>query len=673
MAINLLAAHLVRFKVRAKGAELGLGLAVIAAGTLVTYWVIASGHNSSGLQGEPGFSWETFWLLVKGGLVATALVSGMFLAVSTSLIRWQRFALLGLATLSGGLAVWASSQMPSPSSLRILWQLFQGGLAGLILLAGCMIVFKRRAGIVLLHTGIGLMMFSEFFVSEYAVEGRMTLREGETVNYLRDVRKVELAVIDRSSEDKDVVVAVPGSRLEAGETVQDETLPFDIYIDQYIENAEIVDLEEGAENYANRGSGLRIGVKPRRASAGTDGGEVDMAAAYVDFRKKGTQESLGKYLLSQILAANDRAEEVEVDGANYDVFLRFKRDYKSYSLSLKDVRKDDYMGTNTPMNYSSDVVLMEGDKNVGDFRIWMNNPLRYAGETFYQSGYNVDRDGNEITDLQVVTNTGWMMPYVGCMLVTVGMLMHFSLSLGRFLAKITTTAATSKTGVVLPAIVVVACGLYVLSKVRAPSDDHAGMKIHEFGKLPVVYQGRVKPLDTLARNSLRIVSNKDTFEDAQGNKRPAIQWFLDVVSDARDNQDQRVADQHQVYRIDNLDVLATLGLQRRKGFRYAESEFELEKFEQQLREARSVEPENMSFYQRKLIEVEERIVAVRRLQAAFTQIPYPAIPTQQEFAENREEAMAQMEQIPGADDAGQESAKHAGFDAAPAGCSHRWR
>ncbi len=38
-------------------------------------------------------------------------------------------------------------------------------------------------------------------------------------------------------------------------------------------------------------------------------------------------------------------------------------------------------------------------------KIWMNNPLRYAGYTFYQSGYIGDsRSGIETTTLQVVSN-----------------------------------------------------------------------------------------------------------------------------------------------------------------------------------------------------------------------------------------------------------------------------
>ena len=63
----------------------------------------------------------------------------------------------------------------------------------------------------------------------------------------------------------------------------------------------------------------------------------------------------------------------------------------------------------------------------------MNNPLRYGGETFYQSGLQQLRPGVDMTVLQVVTNDGWMIPYVSCMIVAVGMLAHFLMGLIRFL------------------------------------------------------------------------------------------------------------------------------------------------------------------------------------------------------------------------------------------------
>ncbi|MCA8985937.1 MAG: hypothetical protein KDA76_19745, partial [Planctomycetaceae bacterium] len=106
-------------------------------------------------------------------------------------------------------------------------------------------------------------------------------------------------------------------------------------------------------------------------------------------------------------------------------------------MTLKDVRKDDYVGTDTPRNYSSDVVMVSPEHGIdSEFHIWMNNPLRALGETFYQSNYFRDpRTGTESTTLSVVSNTGWMIPYVACMIVAAGMLAQFLLTLLRFVKR----------------------------------------------------------------------------------------------------------------------------------------------------------------------------------------------------------------------------------------------
>jgi len=78
-------------------------------------------------------------------------------------------------------------------SMRNSLALVQGTLAGLVLLAGCRIVFGKRAGIVLLHSGVGLMMFSELLVGTTAVESQMHIVEGDTVSFVQDIRTTELA------------------------------------------------------------------------------------------------------------------------------------------------------------------------------------------------------------------------------------------------------------------------------------------------------------------------------------------------------------------------------------------------------------------------------------------------------------------------------------------------
>ncbi len=418
MAVNLLAAHLVRFKVQAKGTRLVCGLATIAVGCFVTWGVIAAGSGA--------------------GFQVTAL----------------------------------------DPTMRIFWQLLQGTFAGGVLLAGCWIAFGKRAGIVVLHGGVGLMMFSELLVGTSAVEGQMHIVEGETVNFVQDIRTNELAVIDSSDPATDTVVPIPQRFLKDGATIKHEALPFDIKVVKYLQNSELDPVTEKNkdENKATKGIGLEMIAREAKAGVGAGSDQkVDDSAVYVEVFKKGTSESLGTYLLSLLQSRLNESRErsgfsdselrtrtgpfvvkmsepvvVTVDDKPYQLALRFKRTYKPYSFTLKDVRAEKYLGTQTPKDYSSIVHLRvdspDPAKKVDrdDVRIWMNNPLRFHGETFYQS--NVGEDPitrGETTGLQVVTNTGWMIPYVSCMIVAVGMLFQFSVILLRFLNR-RKTAPTSR-------------------------------------------------------------------------------------------------------------------------------------------------------------------------------------------------------------------------------------
>ena len=88
----------------------------------------------------------------------------------------------GLLTLTAlWLLVAGDNAYPGDSGMRILWQLIQGGAAGLVLLVGCIMLFKKRGGVVLIHLGVGLMMFGQFWVARHDVEEQMTIKEGETV------------------------------------------------------------------------------------------------------------------------------------------------------------------------------------------------------------------------------------------------------------------------------------------------------------------------------------------------------------------------------------------------------------------------------------------------------------------------------------------------------------
>ena len=76
-------------------------------------------------------------------------------------------------------------------------------------------------------------------------------------------------------------------------------------------------------------------------------------------------------------------------------------------------------------------------KEAREVLIFMNNPLRYAGTTFYQAGFdpNNDRLQRKVTILQVVENPSWLTPYFSCVLVGAGLIIQFMSHLIGFAMK----------------------------------------------------------------------------------------------------------------------------------------------------------------------------------------------------------------------------------------------
>ena len=654
LTLNLIAAHLVRFKIQAKGDRLVVGSVLMAVGVLVATLVVLSGNFQDGLQTEPIISYGVLWKFYLAALVAL-WGAMLYRYVTNSSERWieQRLLLVGSLGMTALLAVlllyYKKMQLPD-EYMRILWQLTQGLGAGVLMLAGAIMVFRRRAGIVVLHAGVGIMMIGVVVAALYSVEERVTLFEGETTNYTYDIRTAELAVVDSSDERHDDVTVVPVGMLEEAteEAISHGGLPFDVKLVEFFPNAilkPIGQMEDDFEAVATTGVGTQWAAVGQRKASGADADSaVDLPAAYVQFIDKQTQKPIDTHLLSIIQASADEPEHVKVGERSYEVYLRFKRTYRPFSLTLLDVKKEDYVGTSTPRNYSSDIRLVDATR--GEDRkvhIWMNNPLRFANLTFYQSGYD-NVDGREKTDLQVVRNLGWMIPYVACSIVGVGMFWHFGLMLVRFLNGLPPGTGGGHWGSRLAAAVVVLLIVYgaMASSRRLLQKD--GFDMQAAARIPVMHEGRMKPLGTLSRTVMRAMSKRSSFKTEDGKKLPAIRWLFDIaaadpVFHDGEAPESPVFKTHPVFRIDNLDVLDTLGLERRSRFRYALAEFEdrlapenangePSEFAKALAEAKKLEgdkPEQLSTYQRKLIETEKRLSAYKAMEVAFSasSVPMP--------------------------------------------------
>ena len=570
MLVNLLVAHMMRFRVQAAGGRLAAGVAVMLLGAGLTAMVIANG-NANGFQDTPLFPWSSLWVVLQAGLaasVAAALYGASMLRGEAKMVRlllWIYALVVG--TLFVLTVYLGEKAFIGDDAMRVVWRLMQGTVGAIVVYGGAAFVFKRKAGIVVIHLGLLLLMLGELYTTYNAGEQRMSVYEGKSSNFTYDIERGEMAIISEPNGQHQKVVVVPDHFLKGDAEIRDASLPFVIQPIKYIENVALQERVIGDGSPETNGLGAFVKVVPLPRSTGASANDqIDMAGAYVQLLHPKTGDNLGVYLICQQMYENDKflLDEVVVDGISYQIGLRFKHFYKPYSVFLEETRRIDYVGTKTAQTYSSTFQLTHPAAGVDERKqISMNKPLRYSDETFYQAGHGVDPEtGEEVSTIQIVKNTGWMIPYVCCSFVGIGLFVHFFLIFIRF-SKATAGVSFLQrkipwASVISSLVIVGILGGWVASQRREKVVEFEGMQIDRLGHVPVVSGGRVLPLDSLARTTLRHLRKREVAVDANGEKQPAIRWVADVMFSESAYKD------YYVFRIENPELLGALKLVRRK-------------------------------------------------------------------------------------------------------------
>jgi ResB-like family len=291
----------------------------------------------------------------------------------------------------------------------------------------------RKLGIHLTHAGLIIMLAGGLFTDLFAVESHMRLSQGDTKNYTEDPRLMELAVIDTTGPEFDQVTAIPEALLRRKRTIKLGSLPFQIVVRNFFQNSRLRMLSEatnGAQPIANQGPGAQIAVESVPRATGVDDRDVIAAAIEIvpiDFATGATAPSLGIWLVSDALGA---PQTFSCAGHTWQLVMQSARYYKPFSVTLQKFAHDRYAGTEIPKNFSSRITLIDPERAVNrDVLIYMNHPLRYRGETFYQAGFQKD---DQASILQVVHNPSFIAPYVACVIVAAGLLVQFGYHLVGF-------------------------------------------------------------------------------------------------------------------------------------------------------------------------------------------------------------------------------------------------
>jgi cytochrome c biogenesis protein ResB len=96
----------------------------------------------------------------------------------------------------------------------------------------------------------------------------------------------------------------------------------------------------------------------------------------------------------------------------------------AFGIQLDDFIERSYPGIAMAASYESHVQVLPEHGEPFSKKIYMNNPLKYAGYTFYQASFQRTPEG-EITVLSVAQDPGMTVSFVGYCILVAGLLLIF--------------------------------------------------------------------------------------------------------------------------------------------------------------------------------------------------------------------------------------------------------
>jgi ABC-type transport system involved in cytochrome c biogenesis permease subunit len=157
--------------------------------------------------------------------------------------------------------------------------------------------------------------------------------------------------------------------------------------------------------------------------------------------------------------------------------------------------------------------------------------------------------------------------------------------------------------------------LLVLASLRAPGN--AGPHdIVAFGRLPTLVNGRIKPLDTVARTSLLTMQGRQRVTSPDGRRVAPAEWLLDVL------YRPEIAHRYQTFEIVHPDILAMLNLTPEAGagkkrFSFLQLMNGLTELDRQAKLADNVESAVRTPFQSAVVQLRHNVVLYQRLQSSL--------------------------------------------------------
>lgn len=287
---------------------------------------------------------------------------------------------------------------------------------------------KSKLGIWLTHFGLIVLLIGGGVTGYFAKESQLIIREGQTLNYTENFQQMELVIIDVNDPKMDTVIRYSQNQLHTGQLLNPPHVPFKLKVNRLYPNSTFQ--KDPLDDSVLLVRELPVETRMDRLNIVT----ADLDIQYTTVPSANvlpTQASL--VTENRVISNGFKAPEIlHIEGKTYVLSIRPSRYYTPFSITLRKFTHEVYPGTQKPQFFSSDVTVRYPEGGTQDFLIYMNHPLRLDGRTYYQASFG---EGGQISILQVVQNPAWLIPYIACVIVSIGLLLHFGMQLVGFLSK----------------------------------------------------------------------------------------------------------------------------------------------------------------------------------------------------------------------------------------------
>jgi len=187
-----------------------------------------------------------------------------------------------------------------------------------------------------------------------------------------------------------------------------------------------------------------------------------------------------------------------------------------FDVKLDKFTLETYPGTMRPSGFRSEVEITDHDSGrTFPAAIWMNHELHHRGFALFQSSYTQE-DGRQTTLLSVAKDPGQNLVFAGYLTLLAGMLIVLATrisqareSAARELPAAAVRGATPKSKAPAAAGRRALLALLLLGGAGAARADTLPDLLR---RMPVQHDGRVMPMDTLARETVRLVTGQAAWQ-----------------------------------------------------------------------------------------------------------------------------------------------------------------